>query len=97
MSAATIRAFLDMEQDKKRLRYIRKLLTKNANKRKTLIVNLRDCLEKVEFEDIAEFEQYKKTPAVNTWFRERGLVIEEKFGAIAKEFGYADARQMFDL
>lgn len=82
MSAVTIRAFLDMEQDKKRLRYIRKLLTKNANKRKTLIVNLRDCLEKVEFEDIAEKE---------------GLVIEEKFGAIAKEFGYADARQMFDL
>jgi len=101
MTTAQIQAFLAKEEEdhEECLRYLRKvLLTQNADadKRK-IIVDLRECLEEADYEDIAEYEQYKKNPAVNTWFRERGLVIEEKYGAIAKEFGYANAREMFDL
>ena len=99
---ALIQAFLAKEQEEQeeRLRYIRKvLLTHKADpeKRKNFIIDLRECLEDADYEDIAEYEQYKKNPAVNTWFCERGLVIEEKYGVIAKEFGYANAREMFDL
>ena len=80
MTLPEIRAFLAKEQEEHKdcLRYLRTLLTENADERKKLIVHLRECLEEVDYEDIAEYEQYTKNPAVNTWFRERGLVIEEK-------------------
>jgi len=99
MKSPAIHAFLAKQQEEREecLRYLRTLLTENADERKKLIIHFRECLEEVDYEDIAEYERHKKNPAVNAWFRERGLLIEDKYGAIAKEFGYANARQMFDL